>query len=166
MIFCHLLFLLCLHFCSGIFRYASKLLIWDLSNFFMKSLCTMKFPLSSAFILSHKFQCFVPSFFIDFKKVFNLFFPWSSDYWLQLFSLHESIDFLLFLLFLKSSFNPQLAEKVQGIISIFFYLLPLATSNQVYGKFLRFFPEMLRRRYILLCLGEMFCRYQLGPFDS
>jgi hypothetical protein len=39
------------------------LLVWDLSNFSMKTLSSRSFPLNTAFIDSHKFGYAVPSFF-------------------------------------------------------------------------------------------------------
>ena len=60
---CHLLFLYVFtSFCSRDFRCDVKLLVQDLSNFFMKVLRAMNFPLSSAITVSHKFGYAVPSF--------------------------------------------------------------------------------------------------------
>jgi hypothetical protein len=36
--------------------------------------------------------------------------------------------------------------------------------DQFYAQFRKMFCEVLRRRYILLCLGEMLYRYMFGPF--
>jgi hypothetical protein len=36
------------------------LLVWDLSNFFMKVHSAMNFSLSTSFIVSHKFWCAMP----------------------------------------------------------------------------------------------------------
>jgi hypothetical protein len=44
----------------------------------------------------------------------------------------------------------------------FLYLLLFCV--QVCGQFLRKFSEVQRRRYIRLCLGELFCKYLLAPF--
>jgi hypothetical protein len=48
-------------FCSRAFRCAVKLLVWDLTNFFMKALSATNFPLNT-FIVSHKFGYDVFSF--------------------------------------------------------------------------------------------------------
>jgi len=45
------------------FRCILKLLIWKLSNFFMKVLCAMSFPLSIHLIVSHKFGYPITSFY-------------------------------------------------------------------------------------------------------
>jgi hypothetical protein len=57
----------------------------------------------------HKFGSVVPSFSLNSRKSLISFFissmP-SSDHWItQLFSFHEFVGFLLFLLLLKCSFN-------------------------------------------------------------
>ena len=38
--------------------------------------------------------------------------------------------------------------------------------DQVCDQFWRLFCEVLRRRYILLCLGEIAYKFLIGPFDS
>ena len=77
---CHLLLLLLgvfASFCSRAFRCADKMLVYTLSNFFMEALRDMNFPLSAAFILSHKFGYVVPLFLLNSKNVnfFLYFFP-------------------------------------------------------------------------------------------
>jgi hypothetical protein len=63
----------------------------------------------------------------------------------------------LFLLFLKSRFKPCRSDRIWGIISIFLYLLRLSLC-WVYGQFWEIFCDILRERYILSYLGEMFWR--------
>ena len=55
-------------FRSRDFRYTVKLLVWDMYNFFVKALSAMNFPLSSAFIVSHKFLYIVPTFSLKSMK--------------------------------------------------------------------------------------------------
>jgi hypothetical protein len=45
-----------------------KLPVYDLSNFFMKALRDMNFPLSTTFTVSHKFGYLVPSFLLTSQK--------------------------------------------------------------------------------------------------
>jgi hypothetical protein len=42
-------------FCSRAFRCAVQVVVYTLSNFFLEALRTVSFPLSTAFIVSHKF---------------------------------------------------------------------------------------------------------------
>ena len=83
----------------------------------------------------------------------------------EMFNFHKCIDFLVFLLLLKSSFNPWWSDKIQGLISVLLYLLRLL-CDWVYGQFWRSIHEVLRSRYILLCLDEIVYRYLLGLFDT
>jgi hypothetical protein len=60
---CHLLLLgEFASFCYRAFRCAVKLLMYALSSFFLAALRAMSFPLSNAFIVSHKFGYVVASF--------------------------------------------------------------------------------------------------------
>jgi len=61
-------------FCSRAFRCAVKLLIYDLSCFFLQVLRTMSFPLSTALIVSHTCGYVVPSFSLNSKKSLISFF--------------------------------------------------------------------------------------------
>lgn len=58
---------------------------------------------------------------------------------------------------------PWWSEGMKGVLSVFLYLLRLACV-QVCHQFWRKLCGMLKRRYILFCLGEMFCKYPLNPF--
>jgi hypothetical protein len=50
--------------------------VHTLSNFFMEALRDTSFPLTSAFIVSHKFRYIVPSFSLNSKEsLISLFFP-------------------------------------------------------------------------------------------
>jgi hypothetical protein len=61
--FCHLLLLgVFASFCSRAFMCTVKLLVYALYSFFLETLRALTFPLSTAFILSHKFGYVVPSF--------------------------------------------------------------------------------------------------------
>ena len=60
---CHLLLLgIFTSFCSRAFRCAVKLLVYALFSFFLEALRAMSFPLTTAFIVSHKFGYVVSSF--------------------------------------------------------------------------------------------------------
>ena len=52
---------------------------------------------------------------------------------------------------------------MQGVISVFLYLLRLALCLSMWSV-LEKFGEVLTRRCILLSLVEMFCKYLLGLF--
>jgi len=63
-------------FCSRAFRCAVKLLTYALSCVFLQALRAMSFPLSTTFVLSHKFGYVVPSFSLNSKKsLISLFLP-------------------------------------------------------------------------------------------
>jgi hypothetical protein len=55
-------------FYSRAFRGAVKLLVLNLSNFYMKVLSVMNFPLSTAFIVCHRFVYVVHSFSLSSRK--------------------------------------------------------------------------------------------------
>ena len=79
-----------------------------LTNFFMVAFSAMNFPLSTAFIVSHKFGYVVPSFSLTTTKSLMPFFISSMtqrSLSRELFNFYECIGFAVFLLS-KSSFNP------------------------------------------------------------
>lgn len=76
----------------------------------------------------------------------------SCSHVMSMFTCHEYVDFLFFLLSLKFSFNPCLI-KYKG----FFQFSCICKCLQ----FQRF-HKVLIRKYILLCLNEIFCRYLLS----
>jgi hypothetical protein len=55
-------------FCSRAVRCAVKLLVYAFSSFSLEILRAMSFPFTTAFIVSHKFECIVPSFSLNSKK--------------------------------------------------------------------------------------------------
>uniref|UniRef100_A0ABK0LPH9 Fibronectin type III and ankyrin repeat domains 1 n=1 Tax=Rattus norvegicus TaxID=10116 RepID=A0ABK0LPH9_RAT len=90
-----------------------------------EALSAMSFPLSTAFIVSHKFGYVVPSFSLNFKKFFISFFISSLtrlSLSRALFNFHVYVG-ILPLLLLKTSFRPWWSDSTHGIISIFLYLL-------------------------------------------
>jgi hypothetical protein len=101
---CLLLLGVFVSFCYGAFWCVVKLLVNALSNFSLEALRGMSFPLTTAFIVSHKFWYDVPSFSLNYKKSFI-----SSLTKLSLsralFSLQVYVGFLLFLLLLKTSLS-------------------------------------------------------------
>jgi hypothetical protein len=73
MVSCHVFLLdVFASFCSRAFRCAVKLLVCALFSFFLEALRGMSLPLTTAFIVSHKFEYVVPSFSLN-SKVFNFF---------------------------------------------------------------------------------------------
>jgi hypothetical protein len=113
-------------FFSRAFICIVKLLVYALSCFFLEALRAMSFHLSIAFIVSHKFGYVVASFSLNSKKSSLSFFISSlTNLSLSraLFSFHVYVDFLLFLLLLKTSLSPWWSDRNHGIISIFLYLL-------------------------------------------
>ena len=84
-------------------RCSIKMLVWEI-QFFRMVISVMNLPLRTAFPMSHKFGCVQPSFLLTFQKTLTHFFltQWSLSR--QLFSSHEAVCFLLFLL-LESRFN-------------------------------------------------------------
>ena len=65
---CLLHFAVFASFCSRAFKCAVKLIVYALSSFFVQPLRAISFPLSTAFIMSHKFGYGVPSFSLNSKK--------------------------------------------------------------------------------------------------
>ena len=63
-------------FCSRAFRCAVKLLVYAFFYFFLKVLRTMSFPLTTAFVVSHKFWYELSSFSLNSKKLLiSIFLP-------------------------------------------------------------------------------------------
>jgi hypothetical protein len=106
---CHLLLLSEFASCSSrAFRCVFKLLVCALSSFFLVALRAMSFPLSTAFIVSHKFGYVVASFSLNSKMSLISFFISSLtkvSLSRVLFSVHVNLSFLLFMLLLKISLN-------------------------------------------------------------
>jgi hypothetical protein len=74
----------------------------------MEELSAMNLPLSTAFIVSHKYGYVVSLFSLNFSKSLISFFISSlaqRSLSREFFSFHECVGFLLLLLLLKSSFN-------------------------------------------------------------
>jgi hypothetical protein len=79
----------------------------------------MNFPRSSTLIVSHKFGYVVISFSLNSRKSLISFFLSSLMQRLmngELFNFHACVGFLVFLLLLKSSFNPWWSSKIKSII--------------------------------------------------
>ena len=88
-------------------------------------------------------------------------FTWKISLSRELFSFHEFVGFLLFLLLfllLNSSFNSWWAGKIQGSILIFLYLLRLALWQTVWSVLEKVLWGAEKKEY--------FQTYQLGPFGS
>jgi hypothetical protein len=74
----------------------------------MKALSPMNFPISSTFTVPHKFRYIVPSFSLNIRKyVISFFISPLTHYSLNIvFSYHDFVGFLMFLLLLKYSLSP------------------------------------------------------------
>ena len=108
-----------LPFCCRTFKCAVKLLIYALSCFFLQALRAMCFPISTAFIVSHKFGYVVTSFSLNSKKSFISFLISSLtrlSLSKALFNFHVYVG-ILSLLSLKTSFSPWWTDMMHGIIS-------------------------------------------------
>ena len=117
-------------FCSRALRCAVKLLVYVLSSFFLEELRAMRFPLSTTFIDFHKFV--VPSFPWNCKKTFFFIFSLTKlSLTRALILFHVYVDFLMFLLLLKSILSPWWSEWMHGIISIVFNQLRLILSLMI-----------------------------------
>jgi hypothetical protein len=82
--------------------------VYALSNFFLRALRAMSFPLRTAFILFYKSGYVVASFSLNSKKSLNAFIISSLtkiSLSRVLFSFHMYVDFLLFMLLLKTSLS-------------------------------------------------------------
>jgi hypothetical protein len=118
------------------------------------STCLLEPP----FIMSHSFGSIVFSFYFILKS-FELIssglvhFSLSSE----LLGFHEFVRFLLLISSIKSWWS----DRMQGISLILLYLLRLTLCPNMWSAVGH---KLLKRRYILLCLGEIFCKYLLGPF--
>ena len=78
-----------------------QVLVYDLSTCFLETLSAMSFPLSTAFIGSHKFGCVVPSFTLHSKRsLISVFISSLTKLSLSsaLFSFHVYVGFLIFLM--------------------------------------------------------------------
>ena len=104
-------------FCSRTFRCAVMLLVYALCSFFLEAFRVMGFPISTVFIVSHKFGYIVPSFSLNSKMSLISFFLSSLtklSLSRMLFSFHVYVGFLLFLLLLKTSLSPWRSDRVHA----------------------------------------------------
>ena len=105
---------------------------------------------------THKEKCFSISVFIH------------SSISSQIFSFQKFVSFLLFLL-LMSIFNPGVQIKYSELFQfscicldfVYKYVVSFGESSM---RFSQKNAYSYKIKYILLCLGEMFCKYPLGPF--
>lgn len=87
-----------------------------------------------------------------------IYFSFSSE----LFSFHEFVRFLMFLLLFISSFNPWCSDRMQSVVSIFFSLWALLWAP-ICGQFWRKFHELQKRSYSFVFRWKV-QRYLLDPF--
>ena len=107
-------------FFSRACRCSFKLVVWEHSNFFMEALSAMNFPLSTAFIVFHKFEYVVASFLLNSRKsLISFFISFLTKLSLsrELFNSRKYVDFLLLS---KSSLNSWWSDKIQSVISVYF----------------------------------------------
>jgi len=134
---------------SRAFRCAVKLLKYALSCFFLQALRAMIFPLSAAFIVSHKFQYVVSSFSFTSKKslIFFLCLQWPTKLSLTSTSMY------------MWAFCPICCYWSVALVRGFLigYMGLFLSScicwglfcDRLYGQFWKRYCGMLRRRYIL-----------------
>lgn len=122
-------------------------------------------PLRTYFIVFHKFGNNVYQF--SFNSLTSLIFFLISVLTCfstcnELYSFHEFVTiYYLYIIQLSIfSINPWWSARIQGVTSIFFYLLRLSFYLNMWPPLVNS-HELLRRRYSLLYLGEMFCKYLL-----
>ena len=123
----------------------------------MQAISAINLPFRTTFIVSHSFGSIAfSSYFIlkSFELIpSGLIHSFSSE----LFGFHELVSFLLLISSVKSWWS----DRMQGISVILFYLLRLTLCPNMWSAVGH---KLLKRRYVLLCLSEMFCKYLLGPF--
>ena len=150
-IFCRLLlFGVFASFCSRAFCCPVKLLVYVLSHFFVEALRAISFPLSSAFIVSHKFGYVVASFSLNSKKsLISLFLSWPSYLWVECCSTSK---YMWTFYSLCCYWRPAL---VHGNLIVCMGLTHSSCicwslfCDPLYGQFWRQYHEVLRR-YIVL----------------
>jgi hypothetical protein len=163
---CHLLVLGVFAFsCSrAFFQVCASMLVWDFFNFFTKARSTMDFPLNTAFIVFHKFRNVVPSFSLNSRKSLISFLTrWSLSR--ELFSFYEYVGFLLFLWLLKSSLNLRWSDRMQGVTSVFLYLLRFALCPILWFVW-RKPPWGAEKKVYSFVFNERFCWYLLNSYVS
>ena len=128
-------------------------------NTLVFSHCAMNFTLWTAFIMSLKFWFAVFLFSFSSRKCFI------SSFCLDPFFYSVGSQVLLSFwgFYCLCCWSPHWSERIQGVISTLLYLLRLCIWAHV--QFFKKDPSGHRRRYIPLCLGEMFCTYMLSLFD-
>lgn len=118
----------------------------------------MKLPLRTTFNVFHAFRYIVLVFFFNanlfifFLNPVLTYFSFSGE----LLYFYEFVSILL----LISRFNTWCSDRIQSVVSFFYICWDLLCVKGCY-KFWRRFHEMLRRKYIISCLSEMFCKYLL-----
>jgi hypothetical protein len=121
-------------------------------SFFLKALRALSSPLSTVFIVSHKFGYVITSFSLNSKKSLISFFIYSLtklSLSRALFNFHVYVGFLLFLLLLKTSLIQSDLIGGMGLFKPPCICIGLF-CDQLYGQFWKRYHEVLRRRYILL----------------
>ena len=97
-------------------------IMWAFSLFFMWALSAMYFPLSTAFIVSHRFGYVMSLFLLNSRKTLIFFFisyltrGWYSSW---VFSFHEFVGFLGLELLLNSNFIPSWSDSTKVVTTFF-----------------------------------------------
>jgi hypothetical protein len=138
-------------FCSRAFRCAANLLMYAFSSFFLEALRAIDFLHSTAFLVSPTFGYVVASFSLNSKtSSISSFLPWPSYSWVECCSASQC-------LWAFSSFccgwRPALfCGDLIECTRLFKYSCICwgLFCDQLYGKCLRRYHEVLRRRYVLL----------------
>jgi hypothetical protein len=135
---------------SLIISYCS-LLLGVLTSFCSRAFIAMSFPLSTAFIASHKFGCIMPSFSLNSKKfLMTLFLPWPSYHWIRHYL--SSVCMWAFCSFCCYWRSGIVHEHLIGCMVLFKSACICwgLSCDRLYGQFWRRYHEVLRRRYIPL----------------
>ena len=145
-------------FCSRVFRCAVKLLVYALSSFFLEALGAMGFPLSMAFIVSHKFKYVVASFSLNSKmSLISLFLLWPNYHWVEYCSVSIHIwAFHCFCWYLRTALVRGDLIGCMGLFQSSCICWGLF-CDWLYGQFWRRCHEVLRIRHILFFFFKMKC---------
>lgn len=163
------------------FSYVVKFLVWDIMEtfFFIQILSAMKFPLSTAFIVFHKFGYAVYSLLLIFRKsLISFWFPFlfsplplSFDFLFFPLSvltpcviLQRVVHFFLFCKFsVVSVVDLQLlcSDRMQGVISFFLNLLRLDSCLNQYMSILNKVPGGTAFFFVWLKYSVNICQVHL-----
>ena len=138
-------------FCSRDFRCAIKLLVWDVFNFFTKTLSAKHFSRNTTLTV---FGYILHSFSLKSGESFISFFIsalTSKSSSRELCSFHEFVGFLL----LNPTFTPCCLIRHKALFQLSYICWGLF-CEQLYDQFWRKFKDCWEKGAFFFCLGEMF----------